>query len=122
MPQSSHHRFGNDPLSKAHPSGVLGEISGPLFVVEIKERKPVPRFNLRGARRLNVNPAPAGDCLIIRPCHELRKPRMVFNQKGVRGVAWTLNGARSGPRTGLRLGTAAIDAVRINETHHLYPF
>ena len=36
-------------------------------------------------------------------------------------VAWSLNGAKSGLKTGLRLSTAAIDVVRINEAHHLYP-
>ena len=41
--------------------------------------------------------------------------------KPASAVALNLNGARSGLKTGQRLSTAAIDAVKINEAHHLYP-
>jgi hypothetical protein len=45
-----------------------------------------------------------------------------LRQKHACVVAWNLNGVRNGPRTGLKLSTAAIDAERINETRCLYSF
>ena len=36
-------------------------------------------------------------------------------------VALNLNGARSGPKTGAKSNTAAIDAARTNEADPLYP-
>ena len=45
---------------------------------------------------------------------------MVSNLKPVSAVAWNLNGAKSGKRTGMKLNTAAIVVVRTNEAHHLY--
>ena len=45
---------------------------------------------------------------------------MVSNLKPVHAVAWNLNGARSGQKTGAPLNTAAIVVVKINEAHYLY--
>ena len=44
---------------------------------------------------------------------------MALRQKSACVVAWNLNGVRSGLRIGQKLNTAAIDAERINEAHHL---
>lgn len=47
---------------------------------------------------------------------------MVLIQKSVCAVALISNGVKSGLKTGMKLSTAVIDVVRINETHNLYSF
>ena len=47
---------------------------------------------------------------------------MVSNLKPVSAVAWNLNGAKSGQRTGMKLNIAVTVVVRTNEAHYLYSF
>ena len=56
----------------------------------------------------------------ITQCLVWLKQRMGSRPKSACAVAWNSNGARSGPRTGMKLNTAAIDVVKINEAHYLY--
>ena len=56
----------------------------------------------------------------IEPCPALLRLKMASRPRPASAVAWNLNGARSGPRTGPRLNTAAIGAGKINEKNYLY--
>jgi hypothetical protein len=44
---------------------------------------------------------------------------MVLRLKSACAVVWNLNGEKSGPKTGLKLSIAVIDAEKMNEAHHL---
>jgi hypothetical protein len=45
---------------------------------------------------------------------------MVLLQKLACAVALSLSGAKNGPKTGMKLSTAASDVVAINEANYLY--
>jgi hypothetical protein len=78
---------------------------------------------LKGLARksLSTRLAHARRWIRIAQCRAQQRSRMVLRQKSVCAVAWNLNGARSGLRIGLKLSTAVIGAVRINEARYLYP-
>ena len=44
---------------------------------------------------------------------------MGFLQKSASAVTLNLSGEKNGPRTGMKLNTAAIDAEKINEADYL---
>ena len=47
---------------------------------------------------------------------------MGIPQKSASVAILNSNGAKNGPRTGMKLSIAAIDAEKINEANHLYSF